>query len=275
MDAAGGDERIARVLRAFTARYVAATPYRQDRELAGELAIEARPAVESLLVAAAAEPAERARVLDHHEGLALVTLLGRRAGVLGATPTAAIGVVRALFGAFEETGDPLPRDLEPDLTTLCVEGYVAGREERLVDTRTRESADAQAVVHVAQGCVLLFLAGDHTAEMLERIVDRFAREMLKSDARAGLVDLTRLDHPEPDKASEVFGADAAARMLGARCIFVGVTDAWREAARVARVETSLLTIEPTFADALRHALSLAGWELRPISKNPLRALLRR
>lgn len=269
-------DRVERILEGLERRYATTTPYRQDRELAPELALEARPVVESLLIAAEADPHERARVLDHHEGLAMVTLLGRRAGMLGATPTAALGLVRALFASFEEVGCPVPAELYDDLVALCMEGFVAGREERLLDRTETVASEAQPIVRIADRVLLLFLCGTHPAERIEQVVDRFGRVMLQLEARAGLVDLSRLSDPTPDRAAEVFAAHSAARMLGADCIFTGVSDAWLGAAKEGRVDTELLAIEPSFEDALRRALAIGGWELRRTSwlPSPLRFLKR-
>ena len=272
-----GGDRLERILETFSERLALSSPYRTDRELARELSVEARPAISSLLVVADCEADERDRALDHHEGLALVTLLGRRAGVLGATPTAAVSIVPTLFESFALAGAPLPSDLAHDLATLCVEGYVAGREERLVEDHEVAMAEAQCAATITQGVALLTLSGDLSAESLERTVDRFARSMLKADTKAAIVDMTRLEGAAPDRAAEVFGADAATRMLGVCCIFTGVSDAWLDAAREGRAAIDLITIEPTFDAALTHALRLAGWELRRVSSIPsaLRALLRR
>ncbi len=271
------DELAGRILASLERRYAERAPYREDRELAAEIAIEARPAVESLILAAGADAAERARVLDHHEGLAMITLLGRRVGMLGATPTAALSTMCALFDAFDEAERPVPEDLHEDLRALCMEGYVAGREERLVERAAARAADGQLPVRHVEGCLVLVLAGEHSAESLEQIVDRFGRDMLKTDAGAGLVDVTRLTGPSPDRAAEVFSAHVAARMLGATCIFSGVSDEWLAAAREGRVDVEILTLEPTFEEGLRHALRVAGWELRRISRlpGPLRTLFGR
>lgn len=273
---AAEDPRISRVLEELERRYAGTTPFRQDRDLAPELALEARPAVESLLLAAEAPPEERPRVLDHHEGLAMVTLLGRRAGNLGATPTAVLGLVRSVGEAFEAIGLPLGEALMRDLGAVCLEGFVAGREEHVAERAAERAAEGQLVTRVVEGCVLLTLGGEHAPERLEEVVDAFGRKLLSADAKSGLVDMTRLVAPTPDRAAEVFSAHATARMLGAHCVFVGATEEWLAVARQGRVDTELLLLEPTFEAGLRHALRLAGWELRRSSRlpEPLRSLRR-
>jgi len=274
--ASGEDPRIPRILAELQRLYAATTPFRQDRELAPELALEARPAVESLLLAAEAPPEDRPRVLDHHEGLAMVTLLGRRAGNLGATPTAVLGLVRSLGDSFAVVDLALGEGMMRDLAALCVEGYVAGREERAGERAAEVAARGELLTRVVEGCVLLTLGGEHPTEQLEELVDAFGRRLLDADAKSGLVDMTRLTDPTPDRAAEVFAAHGAARMLGAQCVFVGATDEWMEAAAQGRVDVELILREPTFEEGLRHALRLAGWELRRTSRlpEPLRSIRR-
>lgn len=264
-----------RVLAAFEARYVEGAPFREDRRIAGELAIETRPVIESLLAALSGEGPIDVPSLEHHEALAMVTLLGRRAAALGATPTALVGLVPALIAGFEAVGRPIPEHLHDPMRFVAFEGYVAGHDERLVQEGYVRAADAVPIVRVAPRCLALLVAGRHEAELLAEIVDRFGRELLAADAKAGIVDLAKLEDPSPDCAAEVFGADAAARMLGATCVFSGVSEPWLEAARRARVPVELLTIEPDFGEALRRALSLCGLEIRRTSwlPGPIRTLL--
>ena len=83
-----------------------------------------------------------------------------------------------------------------------------------------------------------------------------------ADASACVVDLSGLLAPTPQHAAEVFGADIAARMLGATCVFSGPSKAWLDAAKQARVPLEVLMIEPTFDLALARALEIAGYTLR-------------
>ena len=66
-------------------------------EVKTELALEARPAVHALLFGLGTDRAGDASSLEHHESLAMVTLLGRALALSGATPTPVLRVVPALL----------------------------------------------------------------------------------------------------------------------------------------------------------------------------------
>ena len=266
-----------RILEAFRVRYRAGAPFRQDRELAEELVLEASPAVEALLFAQGAGAPDDAASLEHHEGLAMVTLLGRRAGTLGVTPTAALGLVNGLANGFASVDRPLGVALLRALRAVFLEGYVAGREDLLNTAAAERAADAQAFVAVVPGCLALLLAGEQEADVIEEVVERFGRALLASDAKACIIDVSRLSSPTPDRAAEVLAADGAARMLGVSCVFVGTPEPWIDAARGARVNTDLVVFEPTFEVALRRVLPLCGLQLRRTSwlPGPLKSLLGR
>ncbi|MEM9191445.1 MAG: hypothetical protein AAGF12_19895 [Myxococcota bacterium] len=256
----------------FHARYVAGAPFVQDRTLADELTLEAQPIIDALLFA----QAEGAAGLDHHrEALAMITLLGRRAAMLGATPTAGLALVPALGAGFESAGRPLPPKMIDSLTSMCVEGYVAGRDDLTEAAMQRSAVDACSGVEIAPRLLALVLAGEPAPEVVAEVGERFGRQLHKRDAAGCIVDLSGL-RPTPPVAVEAFAIDESARMLGAHCIFVGVGEAWEAAAAEARVGRDLIRTEPTFADALRTLLPLVGLELRATSwlPEPIRQLFR-
>src|SRR5687768_10169223 len=169
------------ILDAFGRSYLASSPFKQDRALLEELAAETRPVVEALLFATSSGAAD-ANAIEHHEGLAMVTLLGRRVGALGATPSAALALVPSLAAGFRESGRTLPPALHGPLQAMCMEGYVAGREEHLVREHANRFAESQPVVKIAPRVLALFLSGEHESEDLAEVVDRLGRQMLAANA---------------------------------------------------------------------------------------------
>ena len=73
----------------FRTRYLELAPFREDREAAEGIVGEAGSVIDALLVGFAAAGADLEDPA-HGEGLAMSTLLGRRAGELGVTPTAVL-----------------------------------------------------------------------------------------------------------------------------------------------------------------------------------------
>lgn len=266
-------QRERRAIATIEATFARSVPFAEDRACAAELAREAAPIVDALRQAFAGGAPESARALEHHEALAMITLLGRRAGVLGIAPTAALAIVPALCEGLAIVEVTLGSAFASMLSALALEGYVAAREERLVELAAGRAAAALPTLRIAPKCLALILCGEHDPSLLREVIERFGRALFEADARACVVDLRGLLGVSPHHAVEVFGADVAARMLGTTCVFSGVSPEWLAAAKSARVPLELLAIEPTFEVAVARALEIAGYTLK--RTGGLRALFKR
>ncbi len=254
-------EAAERIASRFGERFAEHVSLRRDRALAAELAIEARPVAEALVTgvrgASRVDPEDGAL----REAVALASLLGRRAAVLGATPSAAVLIVPCLVEA-AASEDARARALLEPLRAVCMEGYVAAREEALDARSARRAAEAIGVVEAAPGCVCVVVAGAQDAGELERAVDELGRDLLDRDARACVVDAGGLAAPDPEVARQLFALHVTCSMLGVRCIFARVSEGWRSAAREAGLDLSEVSFAPDFASGLREALAAVGVELR-------------
>ncbi len=273
----GDQDEFSEALEGFRESYVAGCPFRQDRDLVDLISEEARPVIEALGVGLVDGPGGDPELTEHHEALAMVTLLGRRAGALGVTPTAAMAIAGAMGAGLARIGLAVSEKLGVALATLSVEGYVAGREDALREQHAAASVESVVTLAIVPRVFALVLSGDHEPEALAEIVERFGRRLLKGDAVAAIVDISGLREATEEGAVEVFAAHSTARMLGVTCLFVGVTDPWLEAAKTRRVDLDLVRIEDTFEDALRAALPLSGWKLESTSwlPGPLKRVLKR
>ena len=223
------------------------------------------PVLEALCFALDHRPAaeDDSTPLGSHEGLAMLTLLGRRAGVLGITPTAALSIAPALADALSVAEHKVTEGVRGTLQMVSMEGYVAGREERLLREGAERAAGALTWTTLAPRCLALWLAGEHEPEALRSVADDFGRELLRQDAASCLVDVTRLSEPTLERAREVMGVAHTARTLGVACFLVGASAAWQrllfsdafEAAPVQRFDTT--------EAALPDALAAAGVVMKP------------
>ncbi len=272
-DDAETDERERRATATIEETFARSVPFAEDRACAAELAREAAPLIDALRQAFAGGAPERARALEHHEALAMITLLGRYAGVLEITPTAALAIVPAVLEGLATVEVTLGSAFASMLSALALEGYVAAREERLVELAAARAAAALPTLRIAPKCLALVLHGEHDPSVLRDVVEHFGRALFEADARSCVVDLHGLLGVSPHHAVEVFGADVAARMLGATCVFSGASPDWLAAANSARVPLELLAIEPTFEAAVARALEIAGYTLK--RAGGLRGLFRR
>lgn len=261
----------------FGEAFADATRLARDREAATELAIEARAVFESLLAGLAAAPDPRSHRPELREALALVSLLGRRAGELGVTPSAALALAPAIVAAASAESDASLDPIAGPIAELTLEGFVMAREDRLREDGARALAGAIPIVEAAPGCVVMIAGGAQSAEELERVVEELGRRLLNRDAKACLVDASELP-PSPELARPLFAAHVSARMLGTRCLFTGLDDArWASPAREAGLTLGELERVDRFAEGLRVALETCDLELRHRSGlgNVIRRLLDR
>lgn len=229
-----------------------------DRALAGELRHEARPTVHALLLGEALDTVEEPTSLEHHEAIAMTSLLGRRVAVLGVTPSSARRVLPALLAAFAETENPVPGSLGETLGDAFFEGYVRGGLERREDERLAAAAEAQPTLDLGDGLLALVLVGEHDPERLMERVEEFGRELFRREARACIVDLSGMGRPSRALAHVVFGVDASARMLGLRVRFTGVDELWRELLVDVAGDPELIAVEPSFGAALAASREKGG-----------------
>ena len=201
--------------------YERASRFREDRALAAELSIEAAPVLEALSVALA--PREEPRSL--HEAYALLALLGRRAALLGATPGASVALVEAVCAAVREAGVTIDPERAAELTTVMVEGYCDGRDERIT-RELRQAAAASQVAHVlGPGCLGVFLGGLHAEPDLTPTLEQIARDLLRRDAKSCFLDVSRLSAIDEELARALARFCVQAASLGV-ATFVTGAPAW-------------------------------------------------
>lgn len=236
--------------------------------LVDDLASEARPAVQALLFATSTPRAENPESLEHHETLAMFTLLGRRVAVLGGTPTAALRLVSMLLAAIRECEWPVPFYLDETLSTVAMEGYVRGREERILGEAARQAVGRIPMVSLAEGCIAVLPRGAYDSEHLAAAMEELGRRMFREDMRACLVVLDGLEDVTAATARALLSVHEYARTLGVTAVFAGMDSRFAEAADRAGVDRSRLTLAPDAVSGVRRALSNAGYALRRIDWLP-------
>lgn len=183
-----------------------------DREALDALVLESDAALEPLAAALGAgfDPSAP----GFRDVATAFLRLGRRAAELGLSPTAAGVAVPGLGRAAEA-----PHDATAALAGAFLEGFVQAREEILRAGELGATADASPVLPLGDLLVAL-PTGRLGEDGIRRFRERLERTMLRTNARAVVLDLSHLVDPDDDAFREAFALDEAARMLGCRAVFV-------------------------------------------------------
>lgn len=245
----------AKALETFRSRFHDACPFPQDRKLADEVTAE----VATVLATLVAREFESGRgSSDHHEALALTTLLGRRVHLLQVSPPAASAVPPALLEALTVARVHLPDNEAEVLRALYFEGYTRAMMEAEGEARQRALVAAQAMLMPMPGVGLLVLNGPLEPESLAAVGDEFGRMLFRGEAEAAVIDISGLGAPTRAHAAEAFALDATTRMLGVPTIFVGADDRWQAMGKEAGVLLDALTFASSVQEALSAVLAKLG-----------------
>jgi hypothetical protein len=203
-----------------------------------------------------------------HEAFALVTLLCRRAGLLGVTPAAAHALVRALHLSLRSAAPALAAELVTRIEVVSFEGYCSGRDERIANAHRAQLRRSQVLEVLAPHCVLGVFSGEQSPASLSLLLDELGRLALHHEAPVCLIDVTRLVLSDEDVQRALFDGLATLSSLGMRPLVVASGEAWQRACvRFAQVTADCVLL-PSFASAVQEALAEAGHELKPKRRWP-------
>lgn len=266
-DAKDPSEAIELLVGAFESRWAQSVVLAADRALASELASEARPAIHALHFALTMETTHDESSLDHHEGLAMVSLLGRRAALLGASPAALRRIVPGLKAIFPE----LPATYAEHLADSALEGYVRGKEEALMSQAADNAIKGLVLLEAVPRVWVFVLAGEHDPEALQARAEDVGRELFAREASACVIETSKLEAPTRSRAAAVLDVYESARLVGAYAVVTGASPGWR--ALFAELPVQEVELADTFHEGFERALGHAGSTLRPRFDARLRKLL--
>jgi rsbT co-antagonist protein RsbR len=156
---------------------------------------------------------------------------------------------------FEETGETLLVGFSLDITSRkAVEHEL--REMIAVIERQREVMLelSSPVIRVWEGILVMPLIGEISDVRAKRMVERLLEAIVRERARQVILDLTGVPSVDMEAASALLRTANAARLIGARCVIVGLSP---EVARsLAELSHDPLGIEAlaTLEEALREAI---------------------
>jgi hypothetical protein len=254
----GAPESIQAMLLAFQQAYTTSVPFREDGALVHDLAQEVKPVLEALAVAADADAGTR----PVHEAYALLNLFCRRAGALGATPSAALSLLEAIVQSLVAAGVQVTERWRRDLSMVAVEGYSAGRDERVTRELKQAALRGQVGFLLAPRSYAGFLAGALDADDVEHVLEDWARTLLRCDAQSCLLDVSRLECAAFEQAARaVTGFCVTAQSLGVSVLLFAARGELRQTLLAVGLARSGATLVDEFDEALALALSAVGSEI--------------
>lgn len=195
---------------------------------------------------------------EFRECFTVLTLLGRRLGLLDLTPTAAVQVVQLALKAADVSDESPAGGFAQRAVAAAVEGFVLGREERVAQTAEARAAKPLKPLRIDDSVFALIVSGVHEPAVLSECVDALGRAMLEADIEIAIVDLTQLGEPSRERAAAMFASDEVTRMLGGVCFFTGLDSRWKAAAADARIPLDMMHIAPNLAGALAAVREMTG-----------------
>lgn len=242
----------------FRERYQQTARFREDRALADPLTEQAEPL---LLALAELQPSPAMREALH-DAYAALTLLSRRAALLGATASVSVTLIDAIAHGLRAVGVELDAAHLHELSIVAVEGYCAARDERATRELHKQAAESQVALELAPHVRAIVLAGSHDEPDLGPVLERFARELLRDDIRSCLLDLTRLA-PSDEELRRALGRFCSqASMLGVQLAVVDPARSLEADLRAWSLAGPQITFFDRYDRAQQAALAVAGLELR-------------
>jgi hypothetical protein len=193
---------------------------------------------------------------------------------LGITPSAAVAALGAAIEALQLAHVAVSAEWRAQLLMVVMEGYSAGRDERVTAALKQAAVQGQVSFLLAPRCHVGFLAGPLEPEGVESVLEELARSLLRSNAQSSVLDLSRLQGPLAEAtARALVGYCLSARALGASVILSGAAP--ELLALLARFDLAAAgaTVAGSFAEALRAALDRAGHTIGRPRPRWIRALL--
>jgi anti-anti-sigma regulatory factor len=143
-------------------------------------------------------------------------------GVPAAVVVSALASWRVAVTKDDERSSELSAMVFDELFSLVIDGYARGVEERERLRAQRALAAAAPVRELEPGLLIAIAAGALDAEGAQQFAERVAREALRRDARAVVLDVSDLEEVTPSVLAELWAIASAARTLGARTFVGGV-----------------------------------------------------
>ncbi len=150
-----------------------------------------------------------------------------------------------------------------DLGLHTFEAYVATREEII-----RQQSDAMLelstpVVQLWDGIIGVPLVGTLDSARAQLVMEKMLEALVSTGSSHAVIDITGVPTVDTEVAQHLLKTVMAARLLGAQCTICGIRPQIAHTIVSLGIEFGDIATKATLADALAHALAVAGLKVVP------------
>jgi rsbT co-antagonist protein RsbR len=185
----------------------------------------------------------------------------------GFTPSeTALGVLSlkdAVFELIADAADMVPEYLTftrmmDDLALHTFETYSAAREQIIANQNLAMLELSTPVVRLWDGVIAVPLVGTLDSARTQLVMEKLLDTLVATGASHAVIDITGVPTVDTEVAQHLLKTVNAARLLGADCTICGIRPQVAQTIVSLGIEFGDITTKATLADALAHALRLAG-----------------
>jgi rsbT co-antagonist protein RsbR len=221
------------------------------------------------LVARAMSDADETASGDLRTALVALSRSRARSGFSpGETALAVFSLKDAVYELIADAAEMVPEFLTfsrmiDDLGLHTFEAYAATREEII-----RQQADAMLelstpVVRLWDGIIAVPLVGTLDSARAQLVMEKMLDALVTSGSTHAVIDITGVPTVDTEVAQHLLKTVMAARLLGAQCTICGIRPQIAHTIVSLGIEFGDIATKATLADALAHALAVAGLKVVP------------
>jgi rsbT co-antagonist protein RsbR len=209
-----------------------------------------------------------ARTESFGELRALLSELSLSRARRGFTPTETAASVFTLKAALrdvigDERATDLLRlsDLLDSFGLYTFEQYAAARESVIANQSEQLLELSTPVVKLWDGVVAVPLVGTLDSARTQVVMETLLQTLVDTGSAHAIIDITGVAAVDTQVAQHLLKTVVAARLMGAECIVSGIRPQIAQTVVALGIEFGDIPTKATLADALRHVLSQAGFDI--------------
>jgi rsbT co-antagonist protein RsbR len=199
---------------------------------------------------------------------ALLTELSASRARQGFTPSETATSIFALKSAIKDVigVDDVDRFVElsqliDDLGLFTFESFVSARENVIANQAEQLLELSTPVIKLWDGIVAVPLVGTLDSARTQVVMETLLQTLIDTGSEHAIIDITGVAAVDTQVAQHLLKTVVAARLMGAECIISGIRPQIAQTVVALGIEFGDIPTKATLADALRHVLRQAGFEI--------------